>query len=88
MKIKLKDIPLLPEDHFHYGNSYKATGVYFWCRIIDEIIDTGFDNEWKPVGKSYSKKLLSENRDIILLFENDCGEQSWFHLSLWKSDDL
>jgi len=88
MKIKLSEIPTLLSDHFQYENSYKATGIYFWCRIDDGIVDTGYAYGWTPIGKSKNKSLISEHNDIVIMFENDEGEKTWFHLAEWTSDDV
>ena len=79
-KYQLSEIPILPTDCFRYENSYKATGDYFWGRCNDGVLDIGFEFEYKPVGKTINKTLMTENSNVIILFETEDGRQTWFHL--------
>ena len=76
---KLKDLPILLTDNFTKDNCYKNTGAYFWCRCNDGVLDIGFEFQYKPIGISYNKTILTENSNVVILFENDDGEQTWFH---------
>jgi len=50
-------------------------------RCIDGVLDTKYLLGWKPVGKSKATRLLSNLGTAVVMFEDQTGERTWFHIS-------
>lgn len=79
MEIKIAKIPTLPVDAFLPELSSQRTEVYFYGTIYDGILNTGYQDEWRPVGKSLASSLMSKHSNVAIMFENSLGEKTWFH---------
>ena len=79
---KMAKIPSMSSDLFELSNCYKMTGVYFWARIDDEgeILDLGHNPTWKPIGITRDGRLLSDGNTCCIMFEDEHGERTWFHM--------